>query len=393
MRRDRLGSSVSHAALCPVFHNRRGPAPGFPFLFPANGGAARRFEPRGNELPPYADRAGHGAMILKRTKYRRREMFIMANIVARELSKSFTYYVNRGLFKREKKTVEALKGISFQIQGGEILGLVGANGAGKTTLVKIVAGVMKPDGGKVTVNGEDPFARSMTYRNQVALVLGQKGKLHPDMSILESAAVYGAMYGLPKRIGNERVRELARLLSLTPDDLSKQARALSLGQRMKGEICLSFLNEPKVIYLDEPTLGLDVRSTKSIRQFLKEYCLRHDAAAILTSHNLGDIVETSSKLLIINQGSCAFYGFIGELPSSCGRNTCIRYRIDREEAKQKILQSYPLTVASDGGRMTPCKWEEVDEVLNRLYAFGHISDLKVEETPIETIIEDMLHEE
>ena len=108
----------------------------------------------------------------------------MANIVARELSKSFTYYVNRGLFKREKKTVEALKGISFQIQGGEILGLVGANGAGKTTLVKIVAGVMKPDGGKVTVNGEDPFARSMTYRNQVALVLGQKGKLHPDMGIV-----------------------------------------------------------------------------------------------------------------------------------------------------------------------------------------------------------------
>ena len=99
----------------------------------------------------------------------------MSSIVVDQLSKSFTYYVSQGLFKREKKTVEALKGISFQIQGGEILGLVGANGAGKTTLVKIVAGVMKPDGGKVTVNGEDPFARSMDYRNQVAMILGQKG--------------------------------------------------------------------------------------------------------------------------------------------------------------------------------------------------------------------------
>lgn len=317
----------------------------------------------------------------------------MATIVADNIRKSFSYYINQGLFKQERKSIQALNGISFDIQSGEIMGLVGANGAGKTTLVKIVAGVMKADGGQVFVDGHDPFVRSAEYRNKVAMILGQKGKLHPDMSVLESASVYGAMYQLSADTIHSRTLEFAAMLDLTEDDLSKQARTLSLGQRMKGELCLSFLNEPEVIFLDEPTLGLDVHSTRCIRRFLKEYCTRHGAAAILTSHNLGDIVETSSKLLIINKGTCTFYGSVRELPSFCNVNTSIRFCVDCEATKQAILAHFPDTAENDSELTMSCRSQEVDAVLNRLYSFGNILELKIEEIPIEAIIEDMLHGE
>lgn len=317
----------------------------------------------------------------------------MATIVAKNLSKKFSYYVSCGLFKRRRKTIQALDSISFNIQDGEIMGLVGANGAGKTTLVKIIAGVMKADAGKVLVNGSNPFERSMDYRNRVAIVLGQKGKLHPDMSISESATVYGAMYKLSRDTIDKRLFEFARLLSLSADDLSKQARTLSLGQRMKGELCLSFLNEPEVIYLDEPTLGLDIRSTKCIRQFLKEYCRHHSAVAIITSHNLADIMETSSKLLILNKGKSAFCGNIDELPRVYNDNVCIRYCVDSECTKKKILMHFPNTLERGHELSMTCQPNKVDVVLNCLYSFGEIFELKIEEIPLELIIEDILHAE
>ena len=317
----------------------------------------------------------------------------MATIVVDKISKNFSYYVNNGLFKRQHKFKQALNSISFDLQSGEIMGLVGANGAGKTTLIKIIAGVMKADSGKVLVNGIDPFDRSLDYRNKVAIVLGQKGKLHPDMSIFETAAVYGSMYRLSTSTVNERILKIANMLALSSDDLSKQARTLSLGQRMKGELCLSFLNEPTVIYLDEPTLGLDARSTKCIRKFLKEYCEIHSATAIVTSHNLGDIIETSSKLLILNKGNCAFYGDINKLPSLYNKNTSIRYTVDNENTKQQILRNFPETVESGNELNMICQSNEIDTILNSLYSFGNIFELKIDEIPLESIIEDLLHAE
>lgn len=317
----------------------------------------------------------------------------MTNIVVKNLKKSFTYHINNGIFDRETKTVQALNDISFEIRDGEIMGLVGANGAGKTTLVKIVAGVLKSDSGEVLIDGEDPFERSISYRKNVAMILGQKGKLHPDMSVLESADIYGAMFKISKEIIHKRVMEFAALLSLTEDDLSKQARSLSLGQRMKGEICLSFLNEPKVIFLDEPTLGLDIRSTKNIRHFLKDYCNRHRAVAILTSHNLGDIVQMSSKLLIIDKGNCVFYGAIDSLPSFWNQDTRIRYRVVNQKLLQDILKKFPKTSLDGNECVTPCKFDEIDETLNSLYHLGEIFGLKIEERPLETIIEELLHDE
>lgn len=228
--------------------------------------------------------------------------------------------------------------ISFEVQAGEIMGLIGANGAGKTTIVKMAAGVLHPDGGKVLVNGENPFERSAGYRKNVAMLLGQKGKLHPDMSIGESAEMYGSMYGVHGKQAKERVWDMAQLLNLSQVDLGKQARSLSLRQRMKGELCLSLMNMPRILFLDEPTLGLDAQSARSIRSFLRQYCTEIQATMILTSHDLADIKDTSSKLMIINQGKQLYWGDINRLPKQYERNTQIIFRTSSQQGMERIAK-------------------------------------------------------
>lgn len=317
----------------------------------------------------------------------------MGEIIVKDLKKEFSFYVNTGILKREKRTKQAVCGISFSVSEGDVMGLVGANGAGKTTIVKMLAGVLKPDCGTVTVDGEDPFLRSLKFRNTVSIVFGQKGKLHPDMSVLESSAVYGAMYGLTEAETKQRIHKLGNLLSLTEDDLSKQARALSLGQRMKGEICLSFLNEPKIIFMDEPTLGLDIVSTRSIRAFLKQYCIEHSAVTILTSHDLGDIVEACSKLLIIENGKKVFFGSISDLPKNVENNIIVHFDCPNEKVLRKANALFPGTSIQGNTATMSCKANETDDVLNALYGLGQINHLKIEETPIERIIEELIHAE
>lgn len=286
----------------------------------------------------------------------------MSNISVDKISKKYFYKVNKGIIRREKKSVQAIDQISFDIKPGEILGLVGENGAGKTTIVKIISGVLKPDSGKVLIDNEDPFERSLEYRNKVALLLGQKGKLHPDMSINEAAEVYGAMYKLSTSVIRDRVMKMSAVLGLNSEDINKQARTLSLGQRMKGELCVSFINEPKVIFLDEPTIGLDIASIKSIRNFLKDYCRKQGAAVILTSHNLGDIVETSNKLLIVEKGKTVFYGNIEDLPKEYENNTRIKYQMSEKMEKLDI----PNTIIDENYYITTCNSNEVDGVLNTI---------------------------
>lgn len=235
-------------------------------------------------------------------------------ITVRNIKKSYRFYVHDGLFKRKKVVEDAVRNVSFDVKSGEILGIVGPNGAGKTTIIKMTAGVMKQDEGTIIVNQENPFLRTKSYRRDVAIILGQKGKLHPDMSVYESAELYGSMYGYSREISVQRIDEVAEKLSLGREYLKKQTRALSLGQRMKGEICVALINRPNIIFLDEPTLGLDSRSAKGIRKYLVRYCEEEKASVILTSHDIRDIQETCSKLLIINKGTQVFYGEIGELP-------------------------------------------------------------------------------
>ncbi|MDR0889343.1 MAG: AAA family ATPase, partial [Oscillospiraceae bacterium] len=204
--------------------------------------------------------------------------------------------------------------------------------------------------------------------------------------------VYGAMYRLSAAETQRRILQFAALLKLTQDDLSKQSRALSLGQRMKGELCLSFINEPTVIFLDEPTLGLDLPSTRAIRRFLKQYCVEHNAAIILTSHDLGDIAQTSTDLLIINAGEQVFYGGINELPNHFEKRTRIRYEVTAPDAAEKICEKIPNTTFIGLEATTLCQTAQVNDTLNALYQLSAILNLRMEETPFEDMIEDILHE-
>ncbi|WP_207655249.1 ATP-binding cassette domain-containing protein, partial [Clostridium thermosuccinogenes] len=313
-------------------------------------------------------------------------------IKVKNINKKYHYYVNTGLFKREKRYINAVKDVSFDVNNGEILGLVGSNGAGKTTIVKMTSGILLPDSGKIEVNGEDPFKKTKKFKKDVSLLLGQKGKLHPDMSIYEISLLYGSMYGLSKSEILRRIDEMSEILNQEKQLLEKQTRSLSLGQRMKGEISLAFINNPKVIFLDEPTLGLDDKSSRNIRVFLREYCKKNNASIILTSHNLQDIKDISTNLLIIKEGRVVYLGKIENLPNEFDNNVRLSFTIDSSK-REKLERLYP-TIKIDNDRCHyECNKNDLDQILNELYQISKITELTIEEKELGNMIEELLERE
>ncbi len=202
---------------------------------------------------------------------------------------------------------EALKGVNFSIQAGEFVGLIGANGAGKTTLLKILSGLIPPTSGEATVLGFSPFERKLEFRKQISLVMGQKAQLWWDLPALEAFDLIRALYQIPNDVYKKRVEELTQLLDVTKL-LNTQIRRLSLGERMKMEVIGAILHLPKVIFLDEPTIGLDVLAAKKLRQFLKTHNQKEGATIILTSHNMDDISELCKRILLIKEGELIYDG-------------------------------------------------------------------------------------
>lgn len=211
------------------------------------------------------------------------------------------------LYKPEYLTHEALKGVSFQIQKGEFTGLIGANGAGKTTLLKILSGLIPPTSGEAKVLGFTPFDRSIEFRKQISIVMGQKAQLWWDLPAIEAFDLIRALYQIPHNLYRKRVDELTSLLDVAKL-LNTQIRRLSLGERMKMEVIGAILHLPKVIFLDEPTIGLDVLASKKLREFLRAHNQREGATIILTSHNMDDISELCKRVLLIKEGSLIFDG-------------------------------------------------------------------------------------
>ena len=207
---------------------------------------------------------------------------------------------------------DALKGINFTIQTGEFVGLIGANGAGKTTLLKILSGLIPPTSGEATVLGYTPFERKLAYRKQISLVMGQKAQLWWDLPALEAFDLLRALYQIPKDVYKKRVDELTELLDVTKL-LHTQIRRLSLGERMKMEVIGAILHLPKVIFLDEPTIGLDVLAAQKLRGFLKTHNHKEGATIILTSHNMDDVSELCKRILLIKEGDLIYDGATNRL--------------------------------------------------------------------------------
>ncbi len=221
----------------------------------------------------------------------------------------------KGLFRREWIEKHAVREVSFRVDEGEIVGLIGANGAGKTTLVKMLAGIIVPTAGKARVLGFDPWDREDAFRRQIALIMGQKAQLWWDLPAADCFLLLKEIYRVPDAEFKARLAELASILNVEKD-LNVQIRRLSLGERMKMELIAALLHAPRVVFLDEPTIGLDVSAQRAIREFILAYRERHLPAMILTSHYMEDIERLCGRILILKEGRLVYDGPIERVKAS-----------------------------------------------------------------------------
>lgn len=293
----------------------------------------------------------------------------------------------RGLFKRQYETVAAVSEVSFQIEPGELVGFLGPNGAGKTTTLKMLSGLLYPSGGHAKVLGHVPWERADAYRRQFALVLGQKNQLWWDLPARESLELNGKIYGIPADKMERTVASMSEMLNVR-DKLNISVRELSLGERMKLELIASLLHEPRVLFLDEPTIGLDVVSQKVVREFLREYNRAHRTTILLTSHYMADIQQLCERVIIIDHGKIFFDGRLSEVVDrfadfklvtiQCDNaSTCPAETLSRHgEVLEKSADTVKLKIKRDRV-ITACK-----ALLDEL----PVRDIDIEEVPIEDVI-------
>lgn len=299
----------------------------------------------------------------------------------------------RSLFKREWIEKHALKDVSLQVGPGEILGLVGANGAGKTTLVKILAGIVHPTAGDIKVLGHRPFARHNDFRRQIALIMGQKAQLWWDLPAADGFLLLKEIYRIPAEQYRKTLDSLVSMLDVG-SVMNIQLRRLSLGERMKMELIAALLHAPKVVFLDEPTIGLDLNAQQSVRKFLLEYRREHKPAMILTSHYMEDIERLCERIVIMREGSVVYDGGLAEIVASYTPNKVVQASVTDPiggidnwptqlgEAKVENGMSISITVPR-------AKATEAAGELMRRYP---INDLNILEEDISNVIASLLHQ-
>jgi ABC-2 type transport system ATP-binding protein len=267
-------------------------------------------------------------------------------IETNQLSRSFKTYqkpeglVNsiKGIWNRKYDEKFALNQTTLSIESGKIIGLVGANGAGKTTLLKILSGLVVPSSGDARVLGYRPWERDYDFLRQISILLGQKNQLWWDISPMDSYALLARIYDLEPNYAKKRVIELAQMLQCE-HVLNTQLRRLSLGERMKMEIIGSLLHEPKVLFLDEPTIGLDIVAQENIRNFLSNYVKEKGPTVILTSHYMDDIATLADRLLLISKGSIVYQGTVDEFVKKSNSELVGHEEVDFEEVIRRFLET------------------------------------------------------
>lgn len=244
----------------------------------------------------------------------------------------------RGFVNRKYVSKVALEKTSLQIESGQIVGLVGANGAGKTTLLKILSGLVTPTSGEARVLGFTPWERKNDFLRQISILLGQKNQLWWDISPADSYALLARIYDLDPAQARKRVEYLSEMLQCS-HVLHTQLRRLSLGERMKMEIIGALLHEPKVLFLDEPTIGLDIVAQETIREFLDQYVKEKGPTVILTSHYMDDIAKLADKLLLISKGHIVYQGTVPEFVTKSNTEMAENEEVDFEEVIRRFLET------------------------------------------------------
>ena len=319
----------------------------------------------------------------------------MAVIEVQGLTKSFRTYKKkpglagalRGLFHREYEMTVAVKDIAFSIDEGELVGFLGPNGAGKTTTLKMLSGLLYPTSGDARVLGYVPWERKDGYRRQFALLLGQKNQLWWDLPARESLELNAKIYGIAADSFERTVSDMTELLAVK-DKLNVMVRELSLGERMKMELIASLLHQPKVLFLDEPTIGLDVVSQKTVREFLRHHNASRKTTIVLTSHYMADIQELCQRVIIIDHGTIFFDGRLSDVLDRFADFKLITIQCDgARDCPADGLKKYGEVVEhSQAAIKLKVKRDRVIPVCKALLDELPVSDIDIQEVPIEDII-------
>jgi ABC-2 type transport system ATP-binding protein len=290
----------------------------------------------------------------------------------------------KALVRRTTRDVHAVEAISFDIEPGEVVGFLGPNGAGKTTTLKMLAGLLYPTSGEARVLGHIPSKREKDYLRQMTMVMGNRNQLQWDIPALDSFELYRAIYRLRREDYLAMRDELVELLDVG-DLVRKPVRNLSLGERMKVEIVGSLLHRPQVLFLDEPTIGLDVTMQKRIRTFVAEYNQRHGATVLLTSHYMADVEALCKRVIVIHHGRILFDGALASLANEFAAYKTIGVLLENGNAE---LDGYGEVISRDGDRtVLRVPKAETSRVAARLLSEHEVLDLTIEEPPIEDVIE------
>ena len=317
----------------------------------------------------------------------------MPVIEIKNLRKSYRVYQKRegvlasikGLFHREYREVHAVKGINLEVEQGEFVAFLGPNGAGKTTTLKLLSGVINPTEGTCSVLGHTPWERENAYRRKFSLVMGQKNQLWWDLPAMESFRLNQHIYGIAADTFNRTRDELTDMLDVTRL-LSQPVRELSLGERMKMELIAALLHKPDVLFLDEPTIGLDVVAQHKIQQFLKHYQQEQNNTILLTSHYMKDIAALCKRVVIIAAGSIYHDGSLEEIVDRFSTHKIVTLQMANDRSLEG-LQNLPNVISVEAPKIKfRVERENVGETLGEILGLHDVDDIVVEDPPLEEVI-------
>ena len=322
------------------------------------------------------------------------------SITVEQLSKTYQVPEREGgfgaavksFFKRKYKDVKAVHNVSFKLEQGEVVGFLGPNGAGKTTTLKMLSGLLHPTTGKANVLGFIPWELKNEYLRSMTLIMGQRNRLSWDIPAADSFLLNQAIYRIPDDEYKATYKELNELLELEPL-MKKPVRTLSLGERMKCEIAAGLLHRPKVLFLDEPTIGLDITGQVRIREFLREYNKRTGATILLTSHYMADVTALCERIIIIHHGNLKYDGGISELSHKIAPFKLVGVIL--ADADSHDLSKYGAPVQNEEDeekRYVQVRADEVTSITARMLAELPIHDITITDPPIEDVIEQAFNQ-
>lgn len=324
----------------------------------------------------------------------------MSIISIKELSKTFKkprreeglIGMIRSLFSRQYDEVKAVDGISFDINEGEIVGYIGANGAGKSTTIKMMCGILHPTGGSISVDGMDFEKNRQKINRRMGVVFGQKTQLWWDIPLIETFKILKSIYEVPDEEYEERFNYLCDLLDMRPF-LSQTVRSLSLGQRMRADFAAALIHSPKIVYLDEPTIGLDVLVKDKIRSAIKELNKKYNITVILTTHDMKDIEELCNRIIIIDKGRILYDGSLSNIKYRFGNTKTVYIPSNVEIDAEDLSQRFSGATLEVGEEHQAIKFSlnsvDLDDVLMYLINTYHIKDFKIEDISIEDITKQL----